>query len=423
VDRYRSGGTLKAATSVSDHRSRSDLRSKRSPRPDLDVALIGAGPYGLSAAAYLKGHGLEVCVLGQPMGFWADRMPEGMLLRSPREASNLADPANAFTLEAYEAAVGLRPSAPVPLGTFVAYGRWFRQQLGSALDTRSVLSVIREGSSFRLTLDDGSQIRSRRVVVAAGIGPFRRKPAVFSNLPAEQASHCYEGRKIAQLAGKRIAVIGAGQSALESAALLSEAGSDVEIIATISELRWIGMHGWLHHLGPISSMLYSKYDVGPAGISRLVSMPRLMYHVPLKLKDKIRVRAVRPAGSRWLPDRLACVKISTARTVRAAISTGDEVLLKLDDGTERRVDHVLMGTGYNVDISKYDFLPPKLASEVRQLNGYPDLGPGFVSSVPGLHFIGATAARKFGPLLYFVAGTDFASRALSSHILQNGVAA
>ncbi len=66
--------------------------------------------------------------------------------------------------------------------------------------------------------------------------------------------------------GKRVVVIGAGQSALESAALLQETGAEVEVVAKISQMRWIGMHSWLHHLGPISMMLYSKYDVGPAGI-------------------------------------------------------------------------------------------------------------------------------------------------------------
>ena len=93
--------------------------------------------------------------------------------------------------------------------------------------------------------------------------------------------------------------------------------------------------------------------------------------------------------------------------------------LKLDDASERRVDHVLLGTGYDVDISRYSFLSPDLVMSVRQLDGYPTLTGGFCSSVPGLHFVGATAARSFGPLLYFVAGTEFASRELASHVNRN----
>ena len=413
---------MNSTTILSDHEKRTVTVSQGSSNPDLDVAIIGAGPYGLSAAAHLKAKGLGVRVFGEPMEFWADKMPEGMLLRSPRVASNLSDPGSRFTIEAFEAAAGLKPSAPVPLETFVAYGRWFRQQLSAEMDPTNVAQVSRENSLFKLTLRNGTSVRSRRVVVAAGIGHFNRKPDVFSQLPAALASHCYEGRKIAELAGKRVAVIGAGQSALESAALLHEAGSEVEIIAKIQELRWLGQHSWLHRLGPISAALYSKHDVGPLGISRLVAMPNVVSCIPMGLRDKIRKRAVRPIGSKWLRPRLAHTKASVGRAVRAARSAGDEVILKLDDGSERRVDHVLMGTGYDVDIARYDFLSPDLVRDVQQLNGYPDLKPGFRSSVAGLHFIGATAARSFGPLLYFVTGTEFASRALTSYILKNRLA-
>lgn len=381
-----------------------------------DVVVIGAGPYGLSAGVHLKAKGIAARVFGEPMEFWASKMPEGMLLRSPRVASSLSDPHRAFTLEAYEAALRKQPCAPLPLDTFVEYGKWFRHQLGSDLDQRTVQRVDRDQPGFRVTLQDGTEIRSTSVVIAAGIGPFKKKPAVFQNLSPQQAIHCYEGREVRKFAGKRVAVIGAGQSALESAALLHETGAEVEVIARQAEFRWIGQHTWLHHMGPLTSMLYSSHDVGPLGISRLVAYPKLVSYVPLGIRDKIRKRAVRAAGSRWLPARLANVKMTRSRCVLEAKSFGDEVALKLDDGSERRVDHVLLGTGYQVDVSRYDFLPPDLATGIEQFDGYPKLSSGFRCSVPGLHFIGATAARSFGPLLYFVAGTEFASRELASHI-------
>jgi hypothetical protein len=401
---------------VNDVVTRSPQTRGEPALPHCDVAIIGAGPYGLSAGVHLKAKGVAACVFGEPMEFWAHKMPEGMLLRSPRVASSLSDPDGVFTLEAYEAASKKEPCAPLPLDTFVEYGRWFRHQLGSDLDQRTVRRVERDQPGFRLTLQDGEQIRATYVVIAAGIGPFRKKPAVFQNLSPQQAVHCYEGRDVRRFAGKRVAVIGAGQSALESAALLHEANAQVEVIVRESHLRWIGMHSWLHHMGPISSLLYSPHDVGPVGISRLVAYPKIVSRIPLKLRDRIRTRAVRPAGSRWLPERLAAVKITTGRSVSQATASGDEVALKLDDGSERRVDHILLGTGYQVDISRYDFLPPDLATAIEQFDGYPRLGSGFRCSVPGLYFIGATAARSFGPLLYFVAGTEFASRELVSHL-------
>jgi len=396
--------------------SRSAQRRSGPSSARCDVAIVGAGPYGLSAGVHLKAKGIAVRVFGEPMEFWAQKMPEGMLLRSPRVASSLSDPDRAFTLEAYEAASKKQPCAPLPLDTFVEYGKWFRHQLGTDLDQRNILRVDRDQPGFRLTLQDGKELRATYVVVAAGIGPFKKKPEVFRNLSPHHAIHCYEGREIRKYSGKRVAVIGAGQSALESAALLHEADAQVEVIARRSEFRWIGQHGWLHHMGPLSSMLYSSHDVGPLGISRLVAYPKLVSHIPLGIRDKIRARAVRSAGSRWLPARLANVKMTRGRNVLEAKTTGDEVALRLDDGSERRVDHVVLGTGYTVDISRYDFLPQELSQDIKQFDGYPKLASGFRSSVPGLHFIGATAARSFGPLLYFVAGTEFASRELVSHL-------
>ena len=392
-----------------------------SPRrvADCEAIIIGAGPYGLSAAAHLTAAGVKAKVFGKPMEFWAKRMPAGMLLRSPRVASNISDPHHAFTLDVYERSAGIQPEAPLPLETFVRYGQWFRRQFESGLDERNVKQVDRVGKRFAVTLEDGEVLSSNRVIVAAGIGPFQSVPAVFASLQESQVSHCYQGCDVQSFSGRRVAVIGAGQSALESAALLAEAGADVELIARIPVLRWIGQHPRLHRLGPISKLLYSQHDVGPAGISRLVAAPKLMRCLPMGLRDKIRKRAVRPAGSRWLPARLQRVKISTGRSIAKAVAAGPDVELSLDDGSRRVVDHVLLGTGYAVNIARYGFLSTQLVGEIELNDGYPELQTGFKSSVPGLHFIGANAARTFGPLLYFVAGTEFASTELASYVAAN----
>jgi FAD-dependent urate hydroxylase len=382
---------------------------------DFQVAIVGAGPYGLSAAAHLKSRGIEVRVFGQPMEFWDRRMPTGMLLRSPRVASTISDPQSRFTLEAYEDATGTKANLRVHRETFVDYGKWFQNRAVGDLDCRSVDLIRKDAEIFSIVLSDGEVYHCKRVIVAAGVGPFKRIPAPFTQLSPPLVSHCYDGRDLRSV-GRRVAVIGAGQSALESAALLREAGVEVEVIAKIPALRWIGMHKRLHQLGVVSKMLYSKHDIGPIGISRLVAYPNLLYHLPLQWKDPVRKRAVRPAGAPWLIPRLQEVKTSLGRSVIAAREVQDEVHLVLDDRSERRIDHVLLGTGYDVDISKYDFLSPELLSQIRLIGGYPEIGAGFESSVPRLHFLGAAAARKYGPLLYFVTGTEFASKELASFV-------
>ncbi|MGA8044107.1 MAG: FAD-dependent oxidoreductase [Terracidiphilus sp.] len=382
---------------------------------DSELTIVGAGPYGLSAASHLIDAGIEPRVHGQPMAFWDRNLPPGMILRSPREASTISDPQARFTLDAYETANNMPPEKRVSRETFVSYGKWFESHVSSHLDRRSVTKLARENGHFRVTLEDGSQFSSARVVVAAGIGSFKKTPHPFNHLREDLVSHCYDGRGLNTL-GKRVAVIGAGQSALESAALLHEAGIEVEVVARAAQLRWIGMHKRLHELGPISKMLYSKHDVGPIGISRLVAYPNLVRRIPLPLRDRIRIRAVKPAGAPWLIPRLAGVPITTGRCVTEATEVRGQVELTLDDGTKREVDHVLLGTGYQADLSQYKFLDDSLLAQIRLLDGYPDVRAGFSSSVPGLHFIGAAAARTFGPLLYFVAGTEFTSRELTSFV-------
>jgi hypothetical protein len=76
------------------------------------------------------------------------------------------------------------------------------------------------------------------------------------------------------------------------------------------------------------------------------------------------------------------------------------------------VDRVLLGTGFHIDISKYDFLAAELLQQIDRANGFPLLKDGLETSVPGLHMLGAPAVHSFGPLLQFVSGTHFASQSL-----------
>jgi len=384
---------------------------------NVDVTIIGAGPYGLSAAAHLRQvKGLDVHVFGEAMSFWERNMPVGMLLRSNWTATQIADPSRSLTLEAFQAATKTRLSTPVPLDSFVKYGLWYQREAVPDVDQRKVLQVGPDSAGFRLTLEGGSTVKCRRVVVAAGIGSFAWRPDGFETLPVPLVSHTSAHRDFKQFAGKTILVVGGGQSALETAALLHEAGADVEVIVRSQGIHWLQgrLSKALHHgLGNFTrQMMYAPTDVGPAGLSQLLARPDLLRHFPRKVQDKFRKRAVRPAGSRWLVDRLKDVPITLGRYVVSAAAAGGRAKVKLNDGSERVADHVLLGTGYRVDISKYDFLTSDLLKSIERYNGYPILRRGLETSVPGLHILGAPAAWSFGPLMQFVSGTTYSSRAL-----------
>ena len=379
---------------------------------NTDVVVIGAGPYGLSAGAYLRAAGIEARVFGEPMSFWQNQMPAGMCLRSNWGASHIADPKQELTLDAYCLQRGNHISKPIPLDRFVDYGRWYQSQAVQDLERRNVRSIEVDSRGFKVMMADGEEFSARRVVVAAGISVFSSRPAEFANIPSSLASHTSEHNDLLKFKGMNIAVIGAGQSALESAALLKEAGIQVEVLARAKTLNWVGRHAKLHHLGLISKMLYSRRDVGPAGLSRLVAMPYLFRRFPRGFQNRTAYRAIRPAGAAWLLPRITGIPISLGRRVQSASCNGSQLRLQLDDGTERFVDHALLATGFKVDVLQYPFLSPSLSQQLRTVNGYPVLKPGLESSVPGLHFVGKPAAWSFGPLLGFVSGAEFASTEL-----------
>jgi FAD-dependent urate hydroxylase len=382
-----------------------------------DVVVLGAGPYGLAAGAHLRNiQGLDVRVFGEPMEFWKAHMPEGMLLRSPWAASHISDPGTALTMDAFANELGVQIPRPIPLDRFVEYGLWFHRQAVPEIDRRRIIRIERDSHAFRVTLSDGEQLQSRRVVIAAGIGSFARRPQPFEGLPSELATHVSDQRDVRRFIGKRVAIIGAGQSALESAALIHEAGGEVEVIVRAPNVHWLGWRARLQKLGPLAKLLYSPFDIGPAGVSRIVAVPDAVKYFPRSVQDAFRRRALRPAGARWLVDRCKDIPISTGRLVETAVPSGNSLRLRLNDGSSREVDHVLLGTGYRVDVTRYPFLPAELSAGLAQVNGFPKLTPGFESSIPNLHFLGAPASWNFGPLMFFVCGTDYAARRLARHI-------
>jgi thioredoxin reductase len=379
----------------------------------LDVAVVGAGPYGLAAAAHLRGVNRDVRIFGETFHFWRTQTPARMVLRSPYLGSNVGDPDGKLTLQDYERDSGQALDRPIPVDRFLDYGDWFQQRAVPDLDRREVTAIERTSRGFRLDVGDDSFLADR-VVVAAGVGTFARRPPEFDGLDDELAPHTLHRHDLSVFAGRRVSVVGGGQSALESAAILHEVGADVDVLVRQPEVRWLTEGSWKHTTKAVSKVLYSAPDVGPAGVSHLVAHPGLYRKMPRPLQDRLAVRSVRPAGAGWLRPRLASVPIHTGVRVTSAKEDGGRVRLSVDGGDDAVVDHVLLGTGYRVDLTKYAFLAPALVDAVDCVNGYPRLSDHFETSVSGLYIVGAPAAWSFGPLMRFVAGSNFAARTLAS---------
>jgi hypothetical protein len=382
-----------------------------------DVAVIGAGPFGLSAASHLGAIGAEYRIFGEVMGFWRRHMPIGMLLRSERDGSHFSDPDSRYRLDAFEQAMGIKLPVRVPIEDYVRYGEWFRQNAVPDVDARTVRLVEPVDGGYLLTLEDGEPVKARRVVVATGLAGFAHYPPALAGMPGELVSHASAERDLTRFRGQRVIVVGGGQSALESAALLSEGGAAVEVVTRTRVVHWLSQPGHIsRESGRLAHVLYPPGAVGPVGINWIVQLPDLYRALPRSLQGKVSTRALRPAGSGWLRPRVTDVVFTTGRGIAGASPAANGLHLTLSDGSERSVDHVLLGTGYRIDVMGYPFLSPDLARRIAQRGGEPVLGRGFESSVSGLHFLGAASVLSYGPLMRFVAGTGYAGRALARSV-------
>jgi cation diffusion facilitator CzcD-associated flavoprotein CzcO len=378
---------------------------------DCEIGIIGAGPYGLAAAAHLRS--FDTTVFGRTMSFWRDHMPAGMRLRSPREASNISAPDRGLSLEDFEREHGLVPEQPLPLERFVDYGAWFQDRTGSTVDGRTVQVVERKNAHFRVQLDDGETRSCQAIVVAAGIREFAWQPSEFTSLPEDRVSHSVEHADLSRFRAKKVIVVGGGQSAVESAALLHECGATVELLVRASRINWLTRSSALHKAKALRRLLYAPADIGPAGVSWLVALPGAFRLVPRRFQEPLAERSIRPAASAWLVPRVRDVAVNLGRPVSRVTMNGGHIELTLVDGEVRTADHVLLATGYRVDIARYPFLSPGLVAQIDRVRGYPRLSRAFETSVPGLFVLGAPAAWSFGPLFRFVAGTGYAATALA----------
>jgi thioredoxin reductase len=391
----------------------------------VDVAIIGAGPYGLSIAAHLAEKGVNFRIFGSPMHTWQTSMPEGMVLKSEGNGSNLYDPRGEMTLARFCTERGLPYKDigfPIPLATFIEYGMAFQQRYVPRLEDRLVTEVRPESCGFDLHMQDGEVVSARRVIVAAGIRAYEYMPPELTRLPDGLASHSSRHVNVNQFAGQEVAIIGGGASAVNLAPLLLKAGAKPTLIARRPAIAYCGP--------PTERTLWDRIKEPESGLGTgwrswaCCAMPGVFHAMPEAFRLMV-VRKHLPAAPGWTlqPQVDGIVPTVVGATIARADAVDGRVRLELDmqDGGKRvlTTDHVIAGTGYRVDMRRLAFFGPDVLDRLDCVDNTPRLSRSFETSIPGLHIVGTAAANSFGPMMRFAYGAGFASRRLSAHLVRN----
>jgi cation diffusion facilitator CzcD-associated flavoprotein CzcO len=385
----------------------------------VDVAIIGAGPYGLSLAAHLQERGVEHRIFGSPMQAWR-AMSAGMHLKSVGYATSIPTPDRFLTLPDYCRAHGEEDHEPIPIARFADYGITVQEQVVPQLEPVDVVVLRHENGVFHLALATGEHVRAKRVVVAIGLTYFEKVPRPFNTLPDELVCHTALRGDFTGFEGWDVTVIGAGQSALQAGALLHEHGAEVRLLAR-EDVKWGGRGK------PDSERSLIERIKNPMTVLGHGRDNWKLEHFPWWLhtwSDARRLEFLRthlgPGGAWWLRDRVdGQFDIETDSKVVDAQREGDKVRLVVETAGDVRdvlTEYVVLGTGYDVDVDRIAFIDPTLAERVARIERAPRLDRHFQSSVAGLYFVGPSTAPSFGPLYRFVAGSNYCVPVVSRHL-------
>lgn len=379
----------------------------------LDAAIIGAGPFGLSVAAHLRDR--RVSVLGRPMQTWRERMPPAMLLRSAWEETSLSAPADAGTIDAWAAKSGEPREEPIPLAKFLRYSDWFRKRFVADVHQADAESVEYAAGTYAVTATDGSTVHAQRLILAVGVIPFRYAPRPLADALGDGVELAADRKDFSALAGRRVVVVGGGQSGLEAAGLAAHAGADVQLV-TRSEVRWFADREPHHPRSALGRRVYRwAYPVvgyGPPPLNRLVTRPDLYARMPFGLRSRLTRRLLRSGGSPWLRAQVeGKVALRPETQVDAIQRSNGALRLRLSDGGEAEADVVLVAAGYRFSTDQLSFLAPALRASIETENDWPVLDRGFRStSIPSMYLVGYPAEGRFGPISRYVLGADFTAR-------------
>ncbi len=376
------------------------------------LVVIGGGPYGIATAASAIAAGIEMVVVGRPLGFWTDNMPAGMYLRSGPDWH--LDAAGVHTFEAFleEHGIAAADVDPVPVAVFLGYARWFQQRTHVTVTDNMVTGLHGDGHrSFLITLDNGQVLAADSVVAAPGVGYFTRRPGWSDSLPEGLCAHTCDLVRFDDLAGARVLIVGGRQSAYEWAALAGEHGAArVDLV----------------HRHDVPRFERVSWKFADPYLERTLAAPGWWRTLPSAEREAI-AREFWQVGRLtlewWLTPRLRGERFRRhPRATVASVAARAEgpARVRLSDGTELDVDKIVLATGYQADLRRVPYLAGVL-DRVAVAGGFPVLDEAFQASLPGLYLPGFTGTRDFGPFFGFTKGCPAAAALVTRGLTRSGV--
>jgi thioredoxin reductase len=389
----------------------------------VTVCIIGAGPYGVSIAAHLQAKGIDFRIFGSSMHRWRAQMPKGMLLKSEGRGSSLSDPAGHYTLARYCNEHGLpygEWGEPVSRDVFVQYALSFQRSLVPNLESSMVTAIGKSRDMFQLELSSGERLNAEKIIIATGLEHMAYTPPELGHLPANLRSHTADHHDLSEFKGRDVTVIGGGQSALETVALLHEEGAFARLLVRRQSIAWNPVPE------PVRRNLYQRLRKPRTNLGEGLQLwlycnaLHLFRYLPQRIRFDKSKKVLGPAGAWWLKERVVGLPALLSHAVRGSETRGGRAVLHVTDhdGRSRDVvtDHVIAATGYQYQLNRLPFLSEDLRSRLRHERQLPALSPDFESSVPGLYFTGFASIYTFGPAMRFIHGASYTARRVSEQI-------
>jgi cation diffusion facilitator CzcD-associated flavoprotein CzcO len=387
-------------------------------RPALDALIVGGGQSGLAIAfALLRDRVSNILVIDRAPagreGPWVTfaRMPT---LRSPKDQTGPDLGIASLTFEAwYDAIEGVGAFAGlglIPSQAWHDYLQWYRRILNLPVhnDTEAVAiapgALDDGGRCLLVTLAGGEVLAARKLVLATGQDGTGEwwMPDFVRALPADRRAHTCEIIDFERLCGKVVAVLGAGASAMDNAAVALEHGAEAHLFCrravpgVVQRYRWLTFAGFLKHIGEmpdawrwrlVGTILRAREGFPADTYKRVMAFPQFTMHVgrpwtDARMEDG-RIRFDTPRGP-FVADYAIC-------------GTG----IHQDVGLRPE----LAGFADKIALWRHRYTPPP-GEEDELLGAYPYLGPdyAFLERTPGeapwladIHLFGIGSTMSFGP--------------------------